>query len=226
MKTLIYLIIIILVIWLGYNYFTKDSAPVAVDDKKDDTMTTATTSSEVVTGTYQISSNETKVEWTGSKTLIKDYYDSGSIMIKSGVLVVADNKINSGEIIFDMASIASTKTAIGSDEDKLTSHLKSDAFFDVAKYPEAKFKVTGMFYADTQLMLRGDLTMKATTSPISLPVIFAMEGGNVVLRGEASVDRTIWDVRYGSGKFFQGLGDKVINDIFTLKFKVVAKPQL
>ncbi len=223
MKTLIYLIIAILVIWLGYNYFTKDSSPVAVDDKKDDAMTTGDISSEVTAGIYQVATSESKAEWTGSKTLIKDYYDTGSIMIKSGALTVAENKVTAGTVTFDMASIASTKTGKGSDEDKLTSHLKSDDFFDVVKYPEAKFVVKGMFYAVDKWMLNGDLTIKATTSPISIPVTLGMENGNLVLAGEAQVDRTIWDVRYGSGKFFKELGDKVINDIFTLKFKVVAK---
>lgn len=223
MKTSIYLIIVILVIWLGYNYFTKDSTPVAVDDKKDDAMTTDDTSAEVVAGTYQVVANETKVEWTGSKTLIKDYYDTGSIMIKSGNLTVAENKITTGEIVFDMASIAAITTGKGDGQDNLSKHLKSADFFDAVKYPEAKFVAKGMFYAVDKWMLNGDLTIKATTSPISIPVTLAMEGGNLVLSGEAKVDRTIWDVRYGSGKFFKELGDRVINDIFTLKFKVVGK---
>ena len=223
MKTLIYLIIAILVVWLGYGYFIKDIKPVMEEVKKDDIMTTAATSPEVINGTYQVATSASKAEWTGNKTLIKDYYDSGSIMIKSGSLTVAENKITVGEIIFDMASIAATKTGRGDGEDMLSTHLKSADFFDVVKYPEAKFVVKEMYYAVDTWMLSGDLTMKATTSPISMPVTVAMENGNLVLTGEASVDRTIWNVRYGSGKFFTGLGDKIINDIFTLKFKVVAK---
>ena len=223
MKTLLYLIVVILVIWLGYNYINKDKRAVVLDDKKDDVIVPVTSTREVTTGVYEVANRESKAEWTGNKTLIKDYYDSGSIMIKSGSLTVAENKITVGEIIFDMASIAATKTGRGDGEDMLSTHLKSADFFDVVKYPEAKFVVKEMYYAVDTWMLSGDLTMKATTSPISMPVTVAMENGNLVLTGEASVDRTIWNVRYGSGKFFTGLGDKIINDIFTLKFKVVAK---
>jgi hypothetical protein len=45
------------------------------------------------------------------------------------------------------------------------------------------------------------------------------------LKANASfdIDRTEWDIKYGSGKFFQDLGDKMINDAFTVKFNIVAK---
>ncbi|MEK7586632.1 MAG: YceI family protein [Patescibacteria group bacterium] len=222
MKTLLYLIVVILVIWLGYNYINKDKRAVVLDDKKDDVIVPVTSTREVTTGVYEVANRESKAEWAGSKTLIKDYYDSGSIMIKSGTLIVAENKINSGEIIFDMNSITALTTGKGDGQDNLSKHLKSEDFFDAVKYPEAKFVVKGMYYAVGQAMLSGDLTIKAVTSPIAIPITLVIENNNLVLSGTASVDRTIWDVRYGSGKFFTGLGDKVINDIFTLKFKVVA----
>jgi len=41
--------------------------------------------------------------------------------------------------------------------------------------------------------------------------------------GTAKLDRTKWDIRYGSGKFFQGLGDKMIYDDFEVTFDITAK---
>ena len=63
-------------------------------------------------------------------------------MIKSGTLIVAENKINSGEIIFDMNSITALTTGKGDGQDNLSKHLKSQ-IFDAVKYPEAKFVVKG-----------------------------------------------------------------------------------
>jgi hypothetical protein len=37
------------------------------------------------------------------------------------------------------------------------------------------------------------------------------------------IDRTEWDIKYGSGKFFKDLGDKVINDNFQISFDLKAK---
>jgi hypothetical protein len=50
-----------------------------------------------------------------------------------------------------------------------------------------------------------------------------MENGKLVAIGETEIDRTKYDIRYGSGKFFEDLGDKMIYDTFTVKFKVGAK---
>ena len=41
---------------------------------------------------------------------------------------------------------------------------------------------------------------------------------NNTIEGKMEIDRSLYDVRFGSGKFFDNLGDKAINDIFTLEF--------
>jgi polyisoprenoid-binding protein YceI len=61
-------------------------------------------------------------------------------------------------------------TTVSTREDKRDDHLKSDAFFDVAKYPTMTFKSTGATKQGGKLMVTGDLTLHGVTKPVTLEV--------------------------------------------------------
>jgi polyisoprenoid-binding protein YceI len=106
---------------------------------------------------------------------------------------------------------------------KLTNHLKSDDFFSVASHPTSQFKITSAkVVAPGKVDITGDLTIKGITKPLTIPTTWKQEGDKLTAKGEAKVDRTLYDVKYGSGKFFQGLGDKLISDDFELKLDLYA----
>ena len=140
--------------------------------------------------------------------------------LQKGVLI-------SGEIVFDMNSISTNSTGRGDDEENLSGlagHLKSADFFDAEKYPEAKFVVKeAVKNSETSYTLKGDLTIKDKTNPMSIEASVTNENGMVAIKGTTNVDRSLFDVRYGSTKFFSDIGDNVIGDEFTLDFKVVTK---
>src|SRR5690606_19568061 len=71
--------------------------------------------------------------------------------------------------------------------------------------------------------VKADLTIKGITKEIEFPATIEIKDGKVAAYAEVKVDRTLYDIKYGSGKFFEGLGDKMIDDFFTVKFKVAAK---
>ena len=50
-----------------------------------------------------------------------------------------------------------------------------------------------------------------------------MKDGKLGAYAEMKIDRTLYDIKYGSGKFFEGLGDKMIDDHFMIKFKIAAE---
>ena len=96
---------------------------------------------------------------------------------------------------------------------KLEGHLKSDDFFGVEKYPTAKLEIKkASAFKDNKAQVTAHLTIKETT----LPVEFEVERGEGQMMATIVVDRSKYDVRYGSGSFFEGLGDKMIYDDFTL----------
>jgi len=172
-------------------------------------------------GNYSVNLKESKVEWVGKKVTGQH---TGTIDIKSGDLIIKDGKLSGGEFIIDMTSLTSTDLS-GEYLQKLNGHLKSDDFFGVEKYPEAKFVIKKVKADDKNgsFEVTGDLTIKSTTKPISFKAQLVNSAEGIVAVADIVVDRSVYDVRYGSGSFFDNLGDKTIYDDFTLSVKLVTK---
>lgn len=165
-----------------------------------------------------------EVLWTGKKVLGSH---NGSVKLKSATLEVAGNDIAKAEFEIDMTSIKVLDLTDADSNGKLTGHLKSDDFFAVDKNPVATFKSTSIKTLPVEAgkpthEVTGDLTIKGTTKPITFPLTVKVEGGKATATGSISVDRTAYDIRYRSGKFFSDLGDKVIDDMFKVDVKIVA----
>ncbi|MDQ5958044.1 MAG: hypothetical protein QG665_390 [Patescibacteria group bacterium] len=177
-------------------------------------------------GEYVLSTSETKIEWTGTKTLIADYKDTGTIGLKSGSFTLADGNVASGTIVFDMKTIAGTETSNKTIPiTNLATHLMSPDFFDVAKYPTATFVVTEAEVVGGSagaFILTGDLELKGVKNEIQIPIKLADADGQVAASGVFTIDRTKWGIKYGSGKFFKDLGDKVIADNIDIQFVATA----
>jgi polyisoprenoid-binding protein YceI len=119
-----------------------------------------------------------------------------------------------------MASIANTDLD-EKGQGRIAGHLKGDDFFGVEEFPEASFKVNNSEMTDGKtLRVSGDLTIKGHTNPISFLSTLEKGESSLIFTGIMEVDRSLFDVRYGSDKFFDNLGDKAISDIFTLEFRL------
>jgi polyisoprenoid-binding protein YceI len=71
-------------------------------------------------------------------------------------------KTGSAEITIDAASISTGHP-------KLEEHLRSEDFFDVAKYPEIVFRAKEFsFQGDKVAAVKGELTMHGATQPVTL----------------------------------------------------------
>lgn len=167
--------------------------------------------------TYVFDSAKSELKWTGKKVLGQHY---GKINLSSGELTLANNRVKAGEFIIDMNSITNDDLPAGETNNMLVGHLKSDDFFGVAKYPTAKLVLReSSVLKDGKAIIKGSLTIKEKTHPIEFEGI--QNGGTFT--ATLVVDRSKYDVRYGSSSFFQGLGDKVIYDEFTLEVKLLVK---
>ncbi len=150
------------------------------------------------------------ITWLGKKI---GGEHTGNIQLKSGELEFNGDQIVGGEFVIDMNTITNTDLEDKEYNGKLVGHLKSDDFFGVEKYPTAKLVVKkGTKFVDGKATLSGLITIKKATEPISFDVV---KKGNVYT-ATIDIDRSKFDVRYGSDSFFDNLGDKVIDDIFTL----------
>ena len=121
-----------------------------------------------------------------------------------------------------MNSIACTDLS-GEYAGKLVGHLKSDDFFGVANYPTAKFVITKVVSRGTPgaYKVQGDLTIKGITQSIKFNADLKEDGTKTVAEAKITVDRSDYNIRYGSGSFFENLGDKTIYDDFDLEIKLV-----
>ena len=164
-----------------------------------------------------VNTKKSTVEWYGSK--IGGDHD-GFIQLKSGSFKLKNDKIVDGNFVIDMTTITNTDIEDEEYNAKLVGHLKSDDFFGVEKFPTANFVVTSSTeFKGGKATITGDLTIKGKTESMSFDVV---RNGNDYST-KIDVDRSKFDVRYGSDSFFDNLGDKVIADIFTLDIKLVVK---
>ncbi len=168
---------------------------------------------------YKVNTAKTVVNWEGSKVVASSH--EGSIQIKSGNLILKEGLITSGMVVVDMTTIVDTDLE-GAMKEKLEAHLKSDDFFGVDKFPEASLDVKGTERIDdNKIRVNAMLTIKGRTNPVSFESTVSKVGDAMMFKGTVEIDRSLYEVRFGSGKFFDNLGDKAINDIFTLQFELL-----
>lgn len=163
----------------------------------------------------EVNTKKSSIEWLGKK--IGGQHE-GIIQVKSGSFEFKKDKIAAGNFVVDMTTITNTDLKDEGYNQKLVGHLKSDDFFGVTKYPTANFVLTkSSKFTNGKATITGDLTIKGKTESISFEVAKA---GNEY-SAKIEIDRSKFDVRYGSNSFFDNLGDKAIDDIFTLDIKLV-----
>ncbi len=146
-------------------------------------------------------------------------FSGGTINLEKGLLV-------GGTIEMDMTSIVTTDLT-GEYKGKLEGHLKSEDFFAVEKYNKSTLvikkaeAIKGSKTAENY-MVTADLTIKGITKEVKFPAIIVVKGSSVTANADFMIDRTLWDIRYGSKSFFEGIGDKAIDNEFNIKVRVVA----
>jgi len=164
----------------------------------------------------QVDIKKSVLTWNGKKVTGEH---TGHILFKSGKLDFNGDKLKSGEFVVDMTSITCTDLEDEGYNKKLVGHLKSDDFFGVETYPTSKLVLSSVEMNGDKYQVKGKLTIKEKTHPIEFNV--TKQGDAFV--GKMVVDRAKYDVRYGSGQFFDNLGDKMIYDEFELAFEVYTK---
>lgn len=171
--------------------------------------------------TYKVDTTASNIIWNAEKVTGKH---TGNVKIKNGVLQSDHGKLVGGSFEIDMTSITNIDLE-GEWAAKLVGHIKSDDFFGVDKYPTAKFVITRAIPQDTKgnYKIIGNLTIKEKTDEITFKANVTEAGGSLTAIGDIVVDRSKFDVKFGSGSFFDNLGDKTIYDEFGLKVSLSAR---
>lgn len=170
--------------------------------------------------------NASQVEWKGQK--ITGSGHNGTIGLKEGVIYVYDNQLWGGEMIIDMTQITVLDLTDPEMNARLKGHLESDDFFSVATHPEARFQIVGFepiegaSEGQPNYRVSGNLTIKDITHSLAFDAIINHTDGQITASADFAFDRSLYEVRFGSGRFFENLGDNLINDEIQLSINLVA----
>lgn len=165
----------------------------------------------------QVNLQESSVKWTGVQLSGKSHY--GTLSFKSADLTFSDDKLVDGDFVVDMTSL-SVDDLTGRGKTSLERHLKADDFFSVKDFNYSELKLNSVsMVSENEYNATGDLTIKGRTHKAE--VSFHKEEGSKNIKAKLVFDRSKYDVRYGSGSFFENLGDKLILDDIELEATLV-----
>lgn len=182
--------------------------------------TTAFAQNKPMVTTYSVDTEKTVVTYVGKKVT---GMHTGAVKAKSGNLVFTGPELTGGEIIVDMNSMTVTDITDAETAGKFLGHMKSPDFFDTAKNPDSKLVIKKTKMVGKDLEVSGDLTMIGATKPITFTVKdWKWSDKEVTGKSLVKVDRTKWGLKYGSSSFFKSLGDKAIDNEFTLDINLHA----
>ncbi|WP_118951676.1 YceI family protein [Taibaiella helva] len=170
-------------------------------------------------GLYKIDQSKSGVTWEGKKVIGGH---NGTIQIKEGSVNYNGYTITSGTFTIDMSTIKSLDLE-GEKKTKLEHHLMSPDFFDAGKYPLTTFKIKKVERrTGDQAWATGMLTIKETTREISFPITMSAAKGRLDINAKnIKVDRTKFGVVFASRSLKASIGDKAIDDEFTIGFSLV-----
>ncbi len=176
---------------------------------------------------YQVDLERSILKWKGKKLI--GYSHDGILKLSKAELVLEGSTVKKGFVEINMHSLIDHNAMENPNETDLTDHLKSEDFFHVKKYPTSSIKITGAQpvkdnpdAGDRNYILTGDLTIKGITKKIGFPASISADGGLFKMKATIVFDRSKWNIRYGSGSFFDNLGDEMISDDIEVQVLVIA----
>ncbi|MGD2036724.1 MAG: YceI family protein [Desulfobacterales bacterium] len=177
-------------------------------------------------GEYQVDADQSMIEWFGRNPNTKHF---GTVRISNGQIQIENGNMT-GAVEIDMDSIENINLKGDELQPVLVSHLKSDDFFLVKAFPTAKFIINGGKLAEQPYLslpnyeVEGTLTLRGVKANLSFATAITHSGDNeLVAEAHFDIDRTRWNVIYGSTRFFENLGMHLVFDLISFQIRIVAK---
>lgn len=179
----------------------------------------------IADGNHGIDLAESRIRWIGRNLLNRH---EGNIALKAGWLRFAHGNLTGGGFVIDMRAIHCLDLEGTALHDVLIHHLLDHDFFDSGKFPEATFAITGVTALPDatagapDLAIRGILTLKGVSHPLEFHACTGITAeGKPAAQATLAFDRTLWNVFYGSGKWFRNPGGHLVNDLIELQLRIV-----
>lgn len=176
---------------------------------------------------WKLNVSESNIAWVGTKV---SGYHTGNVPLKSGEIMVNNGEVTGGKFVMDVnnMNVSGPTPKDTASNNKLLRHLRSDAFFDVAKYPEGAFELTGIQpYKGAAIkdstdprqeeiskykvqnpthLVSGNLTLRGVTKNIEFPAHISVSGNTAEATAKFNIDRKQWGIIY------PGAPDDLIRD--------------
>ncbi len=169
------------------------------------------------------------IRWTG-RNLVNQH--TGTLAVTSGYLEASEHGLSSALVETHFDSLKCTDIADQKMNQVLLDHLKAADFFLASEFPTASFvlsaveAIEGATPGRPNTRVKGDLTLRGESRPIDFDAVFHQGPEEWVVQANFDLDRTRWNSRYGSGRFFEALGKHLVNDHISLQVQLFAQEPL
>ena len=175
-----------------------------------------------------INLENSSIEWLGTKPTGTHY---GTISIKEGSVYINNGELLGGKFTIDMSTIVVLDIEDKEMNQNLTNHLNSPDFFSVDSFPTASFEFSTVkpfspsaeneYEIKPTHEIEGNLTIKGTTKMISFPAYVEINDDGVKAETpQFLLNRTNWNINYGSKSIFDNLKDNFIHDEMGITIKL------
>jgi rhodanese-related sulfurtransferase/polyisoprenoid-binding protein YceI len=190
-----------------------------------DAMVDAQTTVSLSDGTYAINDEHSTVHWQGRNPTTSHF---GTVSISKGDIRVENGNI-SGMIEVDMDTIRNINLEGDELQSVLEAHLKSDDFFFTSVFPKAVLTLYESVPTEPRWQtapnyhVKGKLNLRGVTAALEFDMTVTQADGNqLLLEAHFDIDRTRWNVIYGSTRFFEHLGMHRVFDLISLQLRIIA----
>lgn len=126
----------------------------------------------------------------------------GKISLKNAEFLVNSGKLTNAKVVIDLNSLTVESFPAGSEQiAKLSGHLKSPDFFNIAKFPTATFELTNLKTGSGAFnsIVTGNLTILDKTKNITFNANVNVSDNQVKIQSEDfAVNRTDWGLTYNT----------------------------
>jgi polyisoprenoid-binding protein YceI len=171
--------------------------------------------------TFGIDITRSAINWTGQKLTGSH---SGKMGFDKGVITVSGGVVTEASIVVNVIQLTVTDIEDAEKNANLVGHLKSPDFFDTEAFPQATFELSAIkpLGDGSGYTAYGDVTIKGITNQTEFTLNYLGKDGELHIKGSTTIDRTLFDIKYGSASFFDDLGDRAIYDDFEITFRIAA----
>jgi polyisoprenoid-binding protein YceI/rhodanese-related sulfurtransferase len=174
---------------------------------------------------YRVDASKSTIEWTGRNANSTHF---GEVKLAAGQIAVKDGNIT-GTFDIDMNTITNKNLEGDELQPVLIAHLKSDDFFLTKLFPAAKFEILKSkpvlepFLTAPNYEIHGTLSLRGVkTEQTFMATVTRTADKGLTAEAHFDIDRTKWNIIYGSTRFFEHLGMHMVFDLISIQVRLMA----